>query len=172
MCNFKIGKITYSKSQSITTGDDSKNKLHCILALVFSSLKIKNYFSYKDPIPDEFDLKIRLKNKEALHINWRKPNLNTQQNHLALTLLLQLPSSLFFSVLVFFPFLFHQLFSLSLTLIIGIFYCFNYTSLLLHLITNTLHHIFVFHLLFSLSLRELLTSFTVLITLRYYFISL
>ena len=69
-------------------GDDSKNKLHCILALVFSSLKIKNYFSYKDPIPDEFDLKIRLKNKEALHINWRKPNLNTQQNHLALTFLL------------------------------------------------------------------------------------
>ena len=33
-------------------------------------------------------------------------------------------------------FLFHQLFSLSLTLIIGIFYCLNYTSLLLHLITT------------------------------------
>ena len=29
----------------------------------------------------KFDLKI----KEALHINWRKPNLNAQQNHLALT---------------------------------------------------------------------------------------
>ena len=29
-----------------------------------------------------FDLKI----KEALHINWRKPKLNAQQNHLALTL--------------------------------------------------------------------------------------
>ena len=27
-----------------------------------------------------------LKIKEALHINWRKPNLNAQQNHLALTL--------------------------------------------------------------------------------------
>ena len=26
MCNFKIGKITYSKSQSITMYDDSKNK--------------------------------------------------------------------------------------------------------------------------------------------------
>ena len=24
--------------------------------------------------------------KEILHINWRKPNLNAQQNHLALTL--------------------------------------------------------------------------------------
>ena len=30
----------------------------------------------------KFDLKI----KEAWHINWRKPNLNAQQNHLALTL--------------------------------------------------------------------------------------
>ena len=30
----------------------------------------------------KFDFKI----KEALHINWRKPNLNAQQNHLALTL--------------------------------------------------------------------------------------
>ena len=120
--------------------------------LVFNSFKIKNYFSYKDPIPDDlksflvykftcascsssyisetcrhfktriekqikkdnkshifkylrsnitcfdsynslsfkiidkanskFDLKI----EEALHIDWRKPNLNAQQNHLALTL--------------------------------------------------------------------------------------
>ena len=31
---------------------------------------------------------MRLKNKEALHINWRKPNLNPQQNHVSLTLLL------------------------------------------------------------------------------------
>ena len=119
------------------------------IKLVFNSFKIKNYFSYKDPILDDlksflvykftyascsssyigetcrhfktriaehikkdnkshifkhlhctttcfdslcfkiidkanskFDLKI----KEALHINWRKPYLNAQQNHLALTL--------------------------------------------------------------------------------------
>ena len=32
--------------------------------------------------------KFDLQTKEALHINWRKPNLNAQQNHLALTLLL------------------------------------------------------------------------------------
>ena len=31
---------------------------------------------------DSFALKI----EEALHITWRKPNLNAQQNHLALTL--------------------------------------------------------------------------------------
>ena len=35
-----------------------------------------------DKANSKFDLKI----KEALHINWRKPNLNAQQNHLALTL--------------------------------------------------------------------------------------
>ena len=35
-----------------------------------------------DKANSKFDLKI----KEALHINWRKPNLNVQQNHLALTL--------------------------------------------------------------------------------------
>ena len=122
------------------------------IKLVFNSFKIKNCFSYKDPILDDlksflvyiftcagcsssyigetcllfktrieehikkdskshifrhlhsnatcfdlynslyfkiiykansiFDLKI----KEALHINWIKPNLNAQQNHLALTL--------------------------------------------------------------------------------------
>ena len=122
------------------------------IKLVFNSFKIKIYFSYKDPIPDEmksflvykftcascsssyigeicrrfktrieehikkdnkshifkhlhstatcFDSynslcfkiidkansKFDLKVKEALHINWRKPNLDAEQNHLALTL--------------------------------------------------------------------------------------
>ena len=39
-------------------------------------------FKIIDKANSKFDLKI----KEALHINWRKPNLNVQQNHLALTL--------------------------------------------------------------------------------------
>ena len=37
-------------------------------------------FKIIDKANSKFDLKI----KEALHINWRKPNLNAQQNHLAL----------------------------------------------------------------------------------------
>ena len=43
-----------------------------------------NSLSFKriDKANSKFDLKI----KETLHINWRKPNLNTQKNHLALTL--------------------------------------------------------------------------------------
>ena len=122
------------------------------IRLVFNSFKIKSYFSYKDPTPDDlksflvykftcatcsssyngktchhfktrieehvkkgnkshifkhlhstatcFDLynsrsfkiiakanfKSDLKIEEALHINSKKPNLNAQQNHLALTL--------------------------------------------------------------------------------------
>ena len=114
------------------------------IKLVYNSFKIKNYFSYKDPFPDDlksflvykftcgscsssyigetchfktrteqhikknnkfhifkhlnstatlyfkridkanskFDLEI----KEALHIIWKKPNLNEQQNHLTLAL--------------------------------------------------------------------------------------
>ena len=146
-------KLSYIRNFS----HHSKNKLSKLckenfyIKLVFNSFKIKNYFSYKDPVPDDlkcflvykffcascssscigetcrhfktrieehikvnkshifkhlhstttcfdshnslsfkiidkanskFDLKI----KEALHINWRKPNLNAQQNHLALTL--------------------------------------------------------------------------------------
>ena len=116
--------------------------------LVFNSYKVRNYFSYKDPIPNDlkslivykftcancsssyigetcrhFKTRIEehikkdnkslifkhlhstvtcfdpynslcfkiidksdLKIKEALHINWRRPNLNAQQNNLALTL--------------------------------------------------------------------------------------
>ena len=122
------------------------------IKLVFSSFKIKNYFSYKDSIPinlkcslvykftcascsssfiaetcrhfktrieelikkdskshifnhlhstttcfdsynslsvkiiDKANSKFDLRIKETLHINWRKPNLNAQQNHPALTL--------------------------------------------------------------------------------------
>ena len=71
-------------------------------------------FKIIDKTNSKFDLKI----KEALHINWRKSNLNAQQNHLALTLSLQLlfplPLSAFVCFyFVVFAFLFHLLFSLS-----------------------------------------------------------
>ena len=188
------------------------------IKLVFNSFKIKNYFSYKDPIPDDlksflvykftcascsssyigetcrhfktrieehikkdnkshifkhlhstttcfdsynslcfkiidkanskFDLKI----KEALHINWRKPNLNAQQNHLALTLSLQPLSPLFpFCLCFFFTFFFHLLFLFPLTLI-SIIYCLNYASLLLHLVTtHLLSHLFFSSIVFIIS---------------------
>ena len=85
--------------------------------------------------------------------------LNAQQNHLSLTSSLQLPSPLFFFSFLFFLFsfasLFHLLFSLSLALIISIFYCLNYTSILLHLITT--------HLVSHLSLSSIIFSIPTLI---------
>ena len=41
---------------------------------------------FKKIIMDTDNSKFYLRIKEALHMNWRKPNLNAQQNHLALTL--------------------------------------------------------------------------------------
>ena len=146
------------------------------IKLVFDSFKIKNYCSYKYPIPDDFkyflvqkvitkdrkshifkhmhstiicfnsynypyfktihkaNSKFDLKIKEAFYTDWRKPNLNAQQNDLALTHSLKLPSSLCCFLYLSFAFIFYVSFSLSLTLIIGIFYCLNYPLLLLHFI--------------------------------------
>ena len=75
--------------QSTTTCFDSYNSL-C--------------FKIIDKASSKFDLKI----KEALHINWRKPNLNAQQNHLALTFSLQLllPLALFRLCLFIYLFIF------------------------------------------------------------------
>ena len=74
-------------------------------------------FKIIDKAHSKFDLKI----KDALHINWRKPKLNAQQNHLALTHYSYfcfpcsfLSLSGFFLLLLFFTFLFDLLFSLSL----------------------------------------------------------
>ena len=47
-----------------------------------------SYNSLCFKIIDEANSKFYSKIKKALHTNWREPNLNTQQNHLALTLLL------------------------------------------------------------------------------------
>ena len=42
--------------------------------------------SIKNGLIDEAKCKFKFKLKEALHIKWKKPNLNAQQNHLSLTL--------------------------------------------------------------------------------------
>ena len=49
-------------------------------------LDLHNSLCFK--IIDKANSKFELKIKEALHINWRKPNLNAQPNHLCITLLL------------------------------------------------------------------------------------
>ena len=67
---------------------------------------------------------------------------------------------LWFFLLLFFTFLFHLLFSLSLTLIIGIFCCLNYSSLLLNLIT--------IHLVSHLSLSSIVFIISTLIIEIFY----
>ena len=147
-----IGNLSHHFKSKLSKLCKGFSKENFNIKLVFTSFKIKNYFSYKDPIPDTFKSflvykftcvscsssfigetchhfktriieyikkdnkshifkhlhyittcfdpynsfcfkiidkaysKFDLKINEALHINWRKPNLNTQQNNLALTL--------------------------------------------------------------------------------------
>ena len=63
---------------------DKKSHLFKHLQSIATCFDLYNSLCFKiiDKANSKFDLKI----KEALRINWRKPNLNAQQNHLALTL--------------------------------------------------------------------------------------
>ena len=94
-------------------------------------------------IIDKANSKFHLKIKEALYVNWRKPKLNAQQNHLALTLSLKILFPLLFSVFICFSLvvfcnsLSSIVFIIS-TLIMGTFYCLSYTLLLLHLFITRL----------------------------------
>ena len=71
-------------------------------------------FKIIDKANSEFNLKI----KDALQINWRKTNLNAQENHLALNLSLKV----LFPLLLFVFVCFYFVVSLQLSFI----YCFHY----------------------------------------------
>ena len=62
------------------------NKSHIFKHLHSSEICFDSYNSLCFKIIDQPNFKFDLKIKKAVHINWRKPNLNAQQNHLALTL--------------------------------------------------------------------------------------
>ena len=62
------------------------NKSHIFKHLHSTATCFDSYNSLCFKIIDKANSKFELKIKEALHINWRKPNLNAKQNHLALTL--------------------------------------------------------------------------------------
>ena len=66
------------------------NKSHIFKHLRSTATCLDSYNSLCFKIIDKANPKFNLKIKESLHINWRKPNLNAQQNHLALTLSLKL----------------------------------------------------------------------------------
>ena len=96
---FLVYKFTWDSCSSSYTGKtfhhfktmieehikkDSKSHIFKLLHSTATCFDSDNSLCFEiiDKANSKFDLKI----KEALHINWRKPNLNAQQNHLALTL--------------------------------------------------------------------------------------
>ena len=80
-----IGKTCHFKTR-IEEYIKKDNKLHIFkhLQSTITFFDSNNSLSFKmiDKVNSKFNLKI----KEALHINWTKPYLIVQQNHLALTL--------------------------------------------------------------------------------------
>ena len=97
MKSFLVSRFTCASSSSNYIGEASfktrieehikkDNKSHIFEHLHSSEMCFDSYNSLCFKIIDKANSKFDLKIKEALHINWRKPNLNAQQNHLALTL--------------------------------------------------------------------------------------
>ena len=119
------------------------NKSHSFKHLHSTATCFDSYNSLCFKLIDKANSKFGLKIKEALHIDWRKPNLNAQQNHLALTLSLQLLFPLLLSVFVYFSFVvfcnsLSSIVFIICTLIIGTYHRLNYTMLLPHLFVTPL----------------------------------
>ena len=128
------------------------NKSHIFKHLHFCTTCFDLYNSLSFKIIDKANSKLDLKIKETLHINWTKPTLNAQQNHLVITPSLKLAPLLCFLLSLFFAFLFYLLFPLSLKLIISVCYCLNGISLLIHLITTPMvSHLYLSSIIFILS---------------------
>ena len=92
-------KFTYASCSSSYIGETCRhfktrikehikkdNKYHIFKHLHSTTISFDLYNSLSFKIIDKGDSKFDLKFKEALHIIFRKPNLNAQRNHLALTL--------------------------------------------------------------------------------------
>ena len=63
-----------------------ERKSHIFKDLHSTKTCLNSYKYLPVKIIDKANSKFDLEFKEALHINWRKPKLNTHKNHLALTL--------------------------------------------------------------------------------------
>ena len=62
-----------------------ENKSHIFKHLHSTATCFDSYNPFYFKIIDKANSRFHFKIKEALHINWSEPNLNAQQNHLALT---------------------------------------------------------------------------------------
>ena len=81
-----IGKTCRHFKARIEEHIKKDNKSRICKYLHSSATCFDSYNSLCFKIIANANSKFELKIKEALHINWRKPNLNAQQNHLVLTL--------------------------------------------------------------------------------------
>ena len=97
---FLVYKFTCARSSSSYIGETCRhfkirneeyikkdNKSHTFKHLHSTATCFDSYSSLCFKIIDKTNSKFDLKIKEALPINWRRPSLNAQQSHLALTLL-------------------------------------------------------------------------------------
>ena len=99
-----IGKSGRHFKTKIEEHSKNDNKLHIFKHLHYIITCFDSYNSLSLKIIDKANSKFDLKIKEALHINWKKPNLNAQQNHLAHTFTITCTTTLFLSVFVFLSF--------------------------------------------------------------------
>ena len=148
MKSFLVYKFTCASCSSSSIGEScchfktrieehikKDNKSHIFKLLHSTATCFDSYNSLCFKIIDKANSIFDLKIKEALHINWRKPNLNAQQNHF-----LSPFHYSFCSPCSFLSSFFFVAFCISLSsivfiiskLIIGIFYFLNCTLLLLH----------------------------------------
>ena len=81
-----IGEICRHFKTRIEEHVKKDNTSHTFKHLHSTATCFDSYNSLYFKIIDKANFKFDLKIKEALHINWIKPNLNAQQNYLALTL--------------------------------------------------------------------------------------
>ena len=81
-----IGKTCRHFKTRIEEHFKKDNKSHIFKHLHSTATCFDSYNSLCFKIISKTNSKFDLKIKKALHINWRKPNLNAQQNHLALTI--------------------------------------------------------------------------------------
>ena len=81
-----IGKTCRHFKNRIKEHIENDNKSHIFEHLHSTVTFFDSYNTLCFKIIDKANSKFDLQIKESLHINCRKPNLNAQQNHLALTL--------------------------------------------------------------------------------------
>ena len=80
-----LAKLVVILNLGLRSISKSTKRAHISKHLHSTATCFDSYNSLCIKIIDTSNSKFNLKIKEDLHSNWRKPNLNAQQNHLALT---------------------------------------------------------------------------------------